>query len=101
MRKNIESILTSIFSIGIMISIVGGAIIFLMYVAAVVLGGATGESMAVNASKVYMPYFIKAASIGTIAGLLLFYIKKDHLLSLENTTKNEGQRDRTHESVIM
>lgn len=93
MKKQVfENLLRSIFSFFIMIAIAGGVITFLLFVVALIMGGDAGGQLAVNTNKVYLPYFIKAASIGVISGLILFYISNTHTLSLsaekENTDEN-------------
>lgn len=90
MREKINKVLLSIFSVFILIAIAGGGIVFLMFVAAILVGGNTAETLAVNANKLYMPCFIKAASIGVMAGLLSFYITKSHALSLNDEDIEEA-----------
>ena len=90
MRKRIEDILNSIFSIFVMIAVAGGVIIFLLFVFAIITGGKGGEKMAVAAAKVYLPYFIKAASIALLAGIINMYITNTHFLSLK-VEKEKGQ----------
>lgn len=84
MRENINSFLESVFSIALIIAILGGGIIFLMFILAIILGGGTGEVLATKASKEIMPYFIRSATIAVTAGLLSFYISGEHALSLKD-----------------
>lgn len=83
MKENINKFLETIFSIFLIIAILGGGIIFLMFIGALIIGGGTGEVLATKASKEIMPYFIRSASIAITAGLLSFYISGDHTLSLK------------------
>lgn len=89
-KDKLENILKSVFSIFIMIAIAGGAVIFLMFLIGIIMGGKGGETLAVNASKIYLPYFIKSASIAVISGLILFYISDSHALSLEVEKKESA-----------
>jgi hypothetical protein len=89
-RNKLENILRSIFSVFIMIAIAGGAVIFVLFIAAIIIGGAAGEALAVNISKIYLPYFIRSASIAVISGLLMFYVGNCHTLSLEVEKKTEA-----------
>jgi len=82
MKEKINDFLKSIFSIFTLIAIAGGGIIFLIFVIALIIGGDTATTLSVNASKKYMPYFIKSAAIGVMAGLAFFYTSKSHTLSL-------------------
>lgn len=87
-KQQLENILRSIFSIFIMIAIAGGVIVFLIFLAAMIMGGKGGEAMASNVTKTYMPYFIKASSIAVLSGLLLFYLGGTHALSLKVEKKD-------------
>ncbi len=82
MRNKIENFLKEIFSIFIMMAIFGGGIIFLMFMVAIVLGGAQGAKIALLAKDLVMPFFIRFASIGVLAGLIYSYLRKSHGLSL-------------------
>lgn len=81
--KRIENILLSIFSMGIIIAIAGGALIFLLFLTGLILGGDTAIYLSNLASKTLMPYFIKSGAIGVFAGLLTFYIHGKHELSIK------------------
>lgn len=87
MRKQIQKIVESIFSLSLIIAILGGGVIFTMFVIGIIVGGSTGESLAVSASSVVMPYFIRAAAIAMFCGLISFYITGQHTLSLEEEEK--------------
>jgi len=100
-KKKLEDVLKSIFSIFIMIAMAGGAIIFLMFFVAIIMGGKGGEALAVSASKIYLPYFIKSASIAVISGLLLFYISDSHALSLEIEKKDKPMANQKVEEAVL
>lgn len=84
MKKKIESIVEAIFSLSLIIALIGGGIIFLMFIAALIMGGATGEMIAVGASESVMPYFIRAASISILSGLIYVYVSGEHALSMKD-----------------
>lgn len=84
MKENIQKVVESIFSISLMISILGGGIVFLMFIIGIIIGGGTGEALAVKASKGVMPYFIRTATIAVLCGLISFYVTGKHTLSLED-----------------
>lgn len=84
MKEKFGKIIESVFSITLMIAIIGGGVIFCMFIIALIMGGTAGESLATNASKVVMPYFIRLASIAVLCGLISFYIKGKHTLSLND-----------------
>jgi hypothetical protein len=77
-----EKILKGVFSLFIIIAILGGGIVFIMFVTALIIGGETGTIIATNAKDIVMPYFIRSATIGILAGLIFSYITKNHSLSL-------------------
>lgn len=87
MKKRIEGIVSAIFSLFILIAILGGGVVFLMFAAALVVGGELGSSIAVSAKSLVMPYFIRAATIGTLAGLVSFYLTGLHALSIEKKSE--------------
>jgi len=84
MKANIQKFIEAIFSISLIIAILGGGVIFIMFMIALVIGGASGEALATNASGVVMPYFIRAAAIAVLCGLISFYLTGKHTLSLED-----------------
>lgn len=96
MREKLESVLTNIFGIFISISVLGGILIFLTYVVGMIVGGELGASFMVTAWKSWVPYFIKSATIGVLAGLLLFYVTGKHSLSL----KEESQKNKTFSKEV-
>lgn len=80
--EKLNEVLKSIFSIFLLIAISGGALVFFIFVIALILGGSTGETLAISVNEVIMPYFIKSAAIAMFAGLFSFYVSKSHQLSL-------------------
>lgn len=83
MKEKLERIVESIFSISLIIAILGGGIIFCMFLIAIIIGGESGEVIAVNASKKVMPHFIRLSSIAILCGLIKTYIHGEHTLALE------------------
>ncbi len=83
MKENLNRIIEGIFSISIIIAILGGGIIFCMFVLGLIVGGARGELLAVKASKEVMPYFIRSAAVAVLCGLASFYLTGKHSLSLD------------------
>lgn len=82
MKDKIERIIESLFSIFIILAVLGGGVIFIMFMLALIIGGGTGEVLATKASKQIMPYFIRSAAIAMFFGLIWFYIHGRHALSL-------------------
>lgn len=92
MKKTIKEIIKSTFSISIIIAILGGGIIFCMFMVAIIVGGECGELLAKSASKEIMPYFIRAASVAIISGLIPLYITGEHVLSLRENQHLQDQK---------
>ncbi|OLS03206.1 hypothetical protein [Tissierella creatinophila] len=84
MKKKLETFIENIFSLSLIIAILGGGVIFLMFVIGLIIGGTKGEILAVNAAIKIMPYFIRLASIAVLSGLIWTYINGKHSLSMED-----------------
>ena len=76
-------ILTNIYGIFISIAILGGVVIFLFYSLALIIGGNTGANLVSFAYDYLVPYFIRAASVATMCGLLIFYVTGKHTLTMK------------------
>lgn len=82
--KNLSNkVINYLFSIFISLAIFGGGVVFLMFVIALVFGGEVGNSLALMVKNETMPLFIRFASIGTLAGLIVSYINNNHELTIE------------------
>lgn len=87
--KNLSNkVINYIFGIFISISIFGGGVVFLMFVAAFVLGGETGNTLALMVKNKTIPLFIRFATVGVLAGLIVSYITDKHELTLEEKNNN-------------
>lgn len=101
MNEKLERVLTNIFGIFISISVLGGIIVFVTYIFGMIAGGEIGGSWMVAAWEKLVPYFIKSAALGVLAGLLLFYVTGNHTLSLReeknkrNISLNEEEKEGT------
>ncbi len=88
MKEKTQNIINKLFSLFIIIAIFGGGIIFLMFIVALLSGGNIGTKIAISASDIVMPYFIKAAAIAVLFGLISIYSNGTHYLSLKGSNKN-------------
>lgn len=79
-----NSILRKIFSFCAILAVVGGAIIFFIYVVALVIGGDSGESLAVMNKDTIMPIFIRIAAISVLVGLVDSYVHNTHAFSIND-----------------
>ncbi|MFB0972916.1 MAG: hypothetical protein GX666_00720 [Tissierellia bacterium] len=86
MKLKFAKIIESLFSIFVIIAIAGGGIVFLMFVVGIILGGDTGNSLAISAKNVVMPMFIRSAAVSVFLGLLHYYIIGNHALTMEDSS---------------
>lgn len=84
MKDKSINIFNSIFSIFILFSIIGGGLVFLLFMLAILIGGETGAFLSTTASNTIMPYFIKAAAMGMLVGLIILYTSGEHYLHLKD-----------------
>lgn len=84
MKESLEKFIKAAFSIFVLIAIIGGGIVFLMFVAGIIIGGDTGNSLALSASKTMMPIFIRCAAIAVLAGLIHYYVLGEHALTMDD-----------------
>lgn len=92
MKEKLEKFVTNVFGVFVSIAVMGGVIVFLTYVIGIIIGGDSGTALMVTAWKEWTPYFIKSAAIAVLAGLILFYITKNHTLSLKQE-KNDTETE--------
>jgi len=91
-RKKIGDIINTIFGWGIYICLFAGGITFFGFLFAVIIGGGTGEAIAVFLHKQYFPIIIRLASFIIILGLIGMYLNKEQALSLV-TDKKEADEE--------
>lgn len=80
-RDGILRILFSIFSI---VAVLGGAIVFVLFMVSLVIGGEQGEKLALISKDVVMPIFIRSAALSLLSGLIESYIHNNHSLSIKD-----------------
>ena len=80
--KKITNILLSIFSIGILCSLVSGVLMFLGYIYALIIGGTEATEICYFILKECTPWVIKFTSIIIGIGLVTMYLKKQSALTM-------------------
>ena len=83
MKEKFGKIIESVFSITLMIAIIG-AVLYLHVYNCIDNGRDSGRILATNASKVVMPYFIRLASIAVLCGFDFILYKGKHTPSLNS-----------------
>lgn len=85
--KSLHDLAENIFSITLFIALLGGGIIAFLFLAAIIMGGVAGESLAVMTKADILPWFIRLATVSLVAGLVQIYTSGNHALTMENDKK--------------
>lgn len=88
-NNSVKNLMTNIFGTFISLAVFGGVAVFLIYLIGIIIGGESGASLMVFGQQQLVPLIIKAATIGVISGLIIFYITGQHALSLKEETSEK------------
>lgn len=91
-KEKIISLLNIIFGLGIYLTVFAGGLTFLGFIGAILIGGATGELIAVSIQKYIFPIIIKFSSLSIGIGMLSMYISNEQALSLASD-KEEAENE--------
>ncbi len=86
--KKISDISRNIFSITLFVSLIGGGVVGILYLVAIIIGGGSGEALAVATKSNILPWFIRTAAVAMFSGLVEIYTKGEHFLSMGNDKKD-------------
>lgn len=81
-RKKITEVLSVIFGWGAFIAMTLGAASFLGFLLALMIGGESGQSLAIFLQDKYFPWVIRFSSFVVGSGLVAMYAGKEQALSL-------------------
>ena len=84
--KKFSKILLTVFSVGTIVTLFAGALAFLGYVAAIMIGGETATNLCVFIHKQYFPWIIRLCSIAVAFGLFGMYFEKKRALSMDDNS---------------
>ena len=87
MREKIYNALKKIYGITMSIAFWGGILPLIPFIAAICIGGTTGEAVSLFLYKQYYPWVIALASIAVIIGLIGLYVGKIEALSTKSFKK--------------
>ena len=90
--KKISQMLYNLFGWGVYISVFAGALCFLGFVVALIIGGDTGAAIAVAIKSTCFPWLIKLTSVAVGLGLIGMYFGKEEALSIA-ADKKEAEED--------
>ena len=74
--KKFSEILTKIYGILMTVSFFGGIVPLIPYVIAMIIGGPTGETIAVFLYKQVYPWIIALGSVAVLIGMVDVYVEK-------------------------
>lgn len=89
MREKIYSAMKKLYGMLMLIAFFGGFIPLIPFIAAIIIGGETGEAVSVFFYKQYYPWVIALASIAVIVGLIAMYIGKQEGLSVKKINTDD------------
>lgn len=81
--KKIANVLSTIFSVGVLLTLVAGGISVIGFIAALCIGGDTAMELCRLIHKEYFPWVIKATSVFVAFGLVSMYLEKKKALVME------------------
>lgn len=86
MRRNIYEFLRKVYGAVMLFAFWGGVLPLIPFAAALIIGGETGEAIAIWLYKQYYPFIILSASAAVIIGLAAMYIGGQEGLSAGSLT---------------
>ena len=89
MREKIFKIANKIYGILMTISFFGGILPLIPFIVAMIIGGPTGEAIAVFLYEEYYPWVIIVGSIALVIGLFAMYLGKLEGLSIKNVSTDK------------
>ena len=93
MRKKLFNVLNRIYGIMMTVSFFAGFLPLIPFIVAIIIGGETGESIAVFLKNDYYPYVIILGSLSVVVGLVAMYVGKLEGLSVKNVSANNGKNE--------
>lgn len=91
MRNKIFNILKKAYGIMMTVSFFAGGLPLIPFVIAIIVGGQTGEAIAIFLHKQYYPWVIILGSLAIVVGLIAMYIGKLEGLSVKSVSANEKE----------
>ena len=92
MRKKIFKIANTLYSVLMTLSFFGGILPLIPFIVALIIGGPTGEAIAVFLYKEYYPWVIMAGSVAIVIGLIAMYVGKLEGLSIKNVSTDKKDK---------
>lgn len=87
MREKVFKVLNKIYGVLMTISFFAGIVPLIPFVIAIIIGGPTGEAIALFLKKEFYPWVIAMAAIAVVIGLIAMYIGKIDEASVNKAKK--------------
>ena len=87
--KIISKILLTVFAVGVLVALFAGALSFVGYLVALVIGGEAATALCAFIYTEYFPWIIRICSISVGFGLVGMYLEKQKALTFANEKKEE------------
>lgn len=91
--KKISKVLLTVFSVGALATLFAGALAFVGYIAALLIGGETATELCAFIYKDYFPWVIRICSISVGFGLIGMYFGKQKALGV-NSNASDGNEEK-------
>ncbi|WP_258359996.1 hypothetical protein [Moorella sulfitireducens (nom. illeg.)] len=91
--SSLRQFLRGAFSIVALVTLLLGAVAFLLFLAGFILGGPTATQLAVTAGGI-MKWGIKLATVAVAIGIVDIYISRDHKLTLVSEEKEIDKKEK-------
>lgn len=91
-REKLAKILSYVYGIGIAVSLFAGALSFLGYLAAIIVGGQSAVEICNFIYKKFYPIIIYISSAAVMLGLIKMYVAGEKTLVPPKKKKTEGQK---------
>lgn len=86
--KKLSKVLLTAFSIGVLGTLAAGALAFVGYVVALMIGGEAATALCAFVYKEYFPWVIRICSVSVGLGLVGMYLDKKKALTFEQEDTN-------------
>lgn len=91
-REKLAKVLTYIYGTGIAVALFAGAISFLGYLVALIVGGQTAKDICEFIYKKYYPIIVYISSVTVLLGLVKMYVAGEKTLVPPKKKKKEEQK---------
>ncbi|MBQ9841920.1 MAG: hypothetical protein IJO42_02290 [Clostridia bacterium] len=95
MREKIFKVANTVYGVLMTVSFFGGVLPLIPFIIALIVGGNTGEAIALFLYNDYYPWVILAGSIAVVVGLIAMYIGKLEGLSIKKVSADGNTDDDT------